>query len=496
MRSATRMSLTRRTAVTLAASLCLVGPAAASSASAQATGDAQSLTSPVPVRAAGVPLTTPSTPADVSLYRVFLHDGSAVVSYGEFARVGDEIVVSMPLGTDLKNPRLQLITLKTDAVDWARTNQYSLSVRYQHYAATRGEADFAALTSEVSAILNQIAFSTEPKQALELADQARQTLAAWPARHYGYRAADIQDIVALIDEATSRIVGPGAGVQLSFVAIAAPPVTEPVLGQPTIRDQVRRLVTLAGAATRPVEKVALLRSAILLMDDPASGITRDESADLRRSLEEQIGQEVAIDDSYNRMTSRLVGLAHRAASQARVVDVERVLDSVATEDLRLGAKRPDTVRALRAELEARLDAARELRLRRDQWTMRRGVYRSYVDSISAQVAQLVKVTSSLEAIRKLAGPSPRRLTTLQRTLRGGIERLQAVVAPEGLRATHDILIAAWRFAESAADTRQRAVISGDLPTAWQASSAAAGALLFLERAQREMRAALQPPQLN
>ena len=44
------------------------------------------------------------------LYRLFLKDGSFIVSYGEYAKVGHEVVLSMPLGSDVATPTLQLIT--------------------------------------------------------------------------------------------------------------------------------------------------------------------------------------------------------------------------------------------------------------------------------------------------------------------------------------------------------------------------------------------------
>jgi hypothetical protein len=69
-------------------------------------------------------------------------------------------------------------------------------------------------------------------------------------------------------------------------------------------------------------------------------------------------------------------------------------------------------------------------------------------------------------------------------------------APEQLRSTHDLFVAAWRFAQSAADARHTAIVSGDMATAWQASSAAAGSLMLLARAQAELREALEPPKLR
>jgi hypothetical protein len=59
-----------------------------------------------------------------------------------------------------------------------------------------------------------------------------------------------------------------------------------------------------------------------------------------------------------------------------------------------------------------------------------------------------------------------------------------------------VLVSAWRFAESAVDGRHKAILDGDIPGAWQASSAAAGALMLLSRAQSQMRDALTPPVLR
>jgi hypothetical protein len=116
--------------------------------------------------------------------------------------------------------------------------------------------------------------------------------------------------------------------------------------------------------------------------------------------------------------------------------------------------------------------------------------------VSSQLLQLVKVQPLLEAIRRLDGPDPDRLISLRRRLTGGADRLQRVMPTEDLRAMHDTLVSAWRFAESAADGRYAAISSGNVSRAWEASSAAAAALLMLSRAQQELRTLLEPPQLQ
>jgi hypothetical protein len=154
------------------------------------------------------------------------------------------------------------------------------------------------------------------------------------------------------------------------------------------------------------------------------------------------------------------------------------------------------VQALRAQLEAQLESARHLRLLIDQWTVRRALYRQYERTIASQVLQLVNVEPSLEAIRKLEGPAPDRLVSLRSKLSGGAERLQRLTIPDVLRSTHELIISSWRFAEQAVNTRFAAIASGNVSTAWEASSAAAGALMMLSRAQQEIRKLVEPPRLQ
>jgi hypothetical protein len=73
-----------------------------------------------------------------------------------------------------------------------------------------------------------------------------------------------------------------------------------------------------------------------------------------------------------------------------------------------------------------------------------------------------------------------------------MERLRV---PDELRATHDLVVGAWRFAENATRQRADAVSSGNLGRAWEASSAAAGALMMLTRAQQNIRELLELPKL-
>src|SRR5688500_19223795 len=92
-----------------------------------------------------------SAGSEVTLLRLYMLDGSVLTSYGEFARVADSVVFSMPVGGKPEEPRIQVTSVKAALVDWARTDKYSASARFQRYAETRGEEDFRILSNEVAA---------------------------------------------------------------------------------------------------------------------------------------------------------------------------------------------------------------------------------------------------------------------------------------------------------------------------------------------------------
>src|SRR6266513_3416297 len=109
---------------------------------------------------AAVLLVACSTPAgaadDVTLLRVFLLDGSALVSYGEPARIGDRVVFSMPTAAT-PNPPLHLMDLAAAGIDWDRTNRYADAARAAHYISTQAEFDYSALSARMTQALDQLA---------------------------------------------------------------------------------------------------------------------------------------------------------------------------------------------------------------------------------------------------------------------------------------------------------------------------------------------------
>ena len=434
--------------------------------------------------------------ADATLFRLFLADGTPLVSYGEFAKVDDRIIFSMPVGGTAAEPRLHVVTIPAKAVDWERTDRYAASARYQQYANTRAEDDFAQLSTEVARVLNEVALATEPHKALQIAEQARQTLADWPRQHYGYRQREVREIVSLLDEAISDLratAGVGA-FDLSFVAMASDVPLEPLLGMPSPPQMAAQLIAVAKLAERSTERVALLQSALILINETTP--VPDDLASLRTSITSILAEEAQVDQKYTALSNRWLSAAAVASSRARVRDVESILGRIARDDERLGYKRPEMMQALNASLRVHLDNARRLRLLHDQWLTRRAVYREYEKSVKNQILQLVKAQPALDAIKRLEGPPPAALASLRGRLDGGADRLSRLTVSEDIRGAHDLLVGAWRLAEAAVRTRQEAIGAGDMPTAWRASSAAAGALLMLSRVQGEIHRLLEPPQLR
>src|SRR5436190_4571056 len=141
---------------------------------------------------------------EATLLRVFLRDGTSLISYGEPARVGDRIIFSMPTAVT-PNPPLHLVNLPAERVDWERTDKYSAAARQQHYLNTQAELDFATLSSKLAQTLNDVAAATDPTQRLAIVERARSVLSQWPQEHYNYRQTEVRQMVGMLDEAIADL---------------------------------------------------------------------------------------------------------------------------------------------------------------------------------------------------------------------------------------------------------------------------------------------------
>jgi hypothetical protein len=435
---------------------------------------------------------------DATLFRVFLTDGSALVSYGEFALVEDRVVFSMPTSA-APNPPLHLVNISAARVDWDRTNRYAASARAAHYIETRAENDYAALSNNLVQTLNDVAHTTDPARRLAIVERARQALADWLPNHFNYRSTEVRQMLTMLDEAIAdlRAAGGGDRFDLNFSAfVELPPIVEPLAPPPTPREAIEQTLAAAMLSDSPAERMSLLAVGLASLEHDGADLPEEWVSATRTATKAQIDAELAVEHGYQTLTSRMLRLADR---RARVVDVrglERLLDRIRDGDAALGGKRPDAVAALVQAIEARLDVTRQLRLARDRWAMRAPDFRRYRAAMSAQIDLFARLKPALEDIKALAGSTTDSLLGVQRDAAQIVAHASAIVPPDELKAAHALLVSAAQLANNAARIRWEATLAGNIARAWDASSAAAGALMLGARARTDIQALLRPPPIQ
>ena len=442
-----------------------------------------------------VAVATSAAAEQLPLYRIFLQDGTSLVSYGEYARMADRVVFALPVGTLEPNPRLQTVTIAEDKVDWGKTEEYTESVRARRYAETRGEADFAILSSQVAAALNDVAVTKDPAIRLAMAEEARKKLAAWPKENYGYRAADVTQLLWLFDDVVSELRA-AAGLpryDITLYAATPPPAPRELLAAPDFRVSMEQAFSVASVAEDAPERMSLLR-AIAASLKPTGG-AEWETALHAKALSALLAEH-KISNAYTDLTSKTVAAAAHRARRADVIGLQQLIRSVLETDDRLGRLRPGETSALLALLDTRVDEARRLRLARDAFQLRAGVLKAYRAKAHVAIRQVVRSMRWIEAIRELAGPAPRSLHLLESRMRAASRAVSALKPPAEVVNGHSMLTTAIAMVTRAAATRRQAATRGDMSVAWEASAAAAGALLMFEQAVDEINKQTSIPQLR
>jgi hypothetical protein len=426
--------------------------------------------------------------ADATLLRVFLTDGTALVSYGEPARVGDRLVFSMPTSA-APNPPLHLVQLPADRVDWDRTNRYAASARAARYLETQADDDYVGLSNEVARALNELSTSADRNRRLDLAARTRHLLAEWPAAHYHAHDFEVRQMVSLLDEAVADLHAAARPdrFDLSLVAFATPPVVlEPLLPPPTPREAIEQVLTAARAVDTPVERTLLLTVALDSIKRDRAALPEAWALPTRARTRVLLEMERRLDRSYQSMTVRTVRVADRRARAADVRGIERLMANIERQDASLGGRRPDVVRSLIAAVQARLDAARQLQLARDRWALRAPVIQAYRAAIGPPMDLFARSRPALESIKALSGTSPAALARLERAIDEVVTQTSAITPPDEYRSAHALLVSAVQLAANACRIRREATLAGDLARAWDASSAAAGALMLGARARSDI----------
>ena len=441
----------------------------------------------------------------VTLFRVFLNDGTAVVSYGEYARVGDRLVFSMPIGAVDSNaagqPPLHVVNLPVSAVNWTATEKYAESARHNHYMTNSAESDYAALAGDVAATLNAIVLAKDAQARLKMAVDARRRLASWPKDHYGYRAEDVREMLGLLDEAISGLRLAAGETSFAIDLVATGPARAPddhmaMLKTPTAAEAITHALAAATASDVALDRVSILRGVIAALDNPRNALPSGWAGPTRQRVIRAINEEARLQKHYGALTSATIKRAGDAAARADVRAVERLLVTVAVRDAQLGRKRPEEINALIEQVHVQLDAARRLRLARDQWQERASSFRAYQKNIAPILASMARAQHSLDDIKRLAGSDAVVLVALADRLAGHGRSLNVVAVPDELKPAHALLSSAVNLAETAVKTRRQAAVSGELQLAWDASSAAAGSMMLLTRAREDMEAAVRLPEIR
>lgn len=429
------------------------------------------------------------------LYRIFLQDGTAIVSYGEYTRVADRVVFSIPIGALEPTPQLQLVSISDTAVDWRRTEEYTEAIRARRYAETRGEEDFAILSSHVAAALNDVALTKDPVRRLEMAEEARRNLAEWPKQNYGYRAADVRQLLWMFDDVVSQLRAAAGQTRfdLSLYAVTLPPAPAEPLPDPDVRQTYDQALKLARLASDPAERISLLKAIAAALKPEESAAW---AAGIRDAAASELDAELRTTGAYADLSTRMMAAADVRAKAADVNGIQTLIKRVDGEDERLGRRRPQEIAALMAMLDLRLDAARRLRLARDAWALRAATIKAYATLLETGIEHFRRSRRWLEAVRDLAGPAPKSLEYLEWRMKQATRSLVGIKPPAELEPIQSLLATASAMGLRAAGTRRKAIESSDMAVAWEASSAAAGALMMFERALDELNRLTSPPQLR
>jgi len=415
-------------------------------------------------------------------FRIFLMDGTPLLSAGEFVRSDGRVVFSMPIGGEAEPGALQVISLPDAVIDWTRTNRYADAVRHRRYAASQGEDDYLALSNQVARALSDMAFAPDAETKVRIGEAIRRQLLAWPADHHGYRAADVRDMVAIVEESLTSVRA-GSGQQafdLNLVASIEPPA-EPLLPEPTVEESVGLARQASRAADSPHERVSLQSAILVVLAQRRAASPEPWMRSAERLAKASLAFEARVDRQYGELSQRTRAAAAAASSRGDVRAIESRMSDVRRQDDRFGRQRPDMVTSLVEALEAALEVARNNRLALDRWQYRLDVFGAYKRVIEAALSRIAKHGSDVEAVRTLAGPDARHLGDTDRDLAELEVSLLPVTPPPDVKDTHDTMLAAIRLLREAVRLRREAVAANDMDVAYNASSAAAGGWLLSDR---------------
>jgi hypothetical protein len=424
-----------------------------------------------------------------TIYRVFLTDGQALPSYGEAAQVDDRVVFNLLIQRSGADQRLQLVSLPASAIDLGRTIRYAETMRAGFYAATRGEAEYTAMTANVARTLDEIAKTADRRVRLQRAEEARQRLLTWSREHYQYRDSDVRELIELFEALVNELRAESGEKAFSFDLVAGQgsAVREVLLPAPSPRESIALALVAARAADIAEERLAILRAAA------AAAGTSPSTADLAARIAAELSQESRATTAYAALTTDITARAADALRRADVPALERLRAELDQRDRQLGGRRPQQVAELVKELQAKLEATRAHRLALDHYAYVRASLLAYERRIRPALSGLDGLRPVLQHIRDMRSMAFERIETAVTRLESFDRDADAVVPPADLESAHATLVSAIRMAREAVSRRRLAVVTNNVTADREASAAAAGALLLADRTRENLVAGLFPP---
>ena len=424
-------------------------------------------------------------------HRVFLTDGRALPIYGESIQVDGRLIFTLLVSGTAGRSEMQLMSLPASAVDVERTNRYAEAMRAAHYAATRGEADYAAVTQEVERSIERLKGVEDSKRRLELAEEAKRRLLSWSEAHYSYRANNIRDLAGLFDEVIAELrAATGQSQFLELRAGPAGPVYEALVAAPSLRDSVALALGAAKLADVGEDRVAILRAAAALLERE-SGVD-----DLREEVKNLVAAELAAERDYAQLSTELLTKADEAMRRGDVGQVMSIVASMTERDQALGHRRPQQVEALSAALDTKLEATRAYRLTLEHHAYIRKSLFKYEVRVRRALSTLDGLKPVIEFIRDMKSMAFERLDGAHKRLEEIAADLETVEAPAYLTDVHATLVSAVQMAKQACDRRRLAVITANMDIAREASTAAAGAQLLSAKSRELLIKRLYPPKFG
>jgi len=425
----------------------------------------------------------------LEVFRIFLKDGAVLHSHGECATLPEEMVCIVKLGGGAVPESHDVLSVPLSRVDEPRTTNYARALRAAQYGVTRGEREYADLTADMARSLAELESSTDRDRRLGIAQMARLRLAGWSADHFGFRADETRQLVAMLDEviAELRVAAGETKFSLDLVANIAPSAPTALLPSPDASQSLE--AALAAAAVTPVaaERLAILRS-VQRVSAATAGLDPALKARVSRTLQ----AEEVVERQYRALMQDAMARADVAVRRGRASVLQRLIWEVAEQDQKLGGRRAREMAAFGRRLEIELQLAKEQQAAFARWEQVKDQLFAYELRLRPVFDDWVSQRLVLRDVRTGTTPRTSALDTAVRRF-ASIDATLARMRPLAeVREVHAVLRSAVQMARQGLVLGQRLTVASNAEIARNASSAITGAELLLSQARAQLVVQLNP----